>query len=90
METTSITKYLAMCEDAMDRMAMADACFPVTENITFAHVQAAHVHVAAAHKRLCRARRVYRRRMLVRRFIYWGEMEAVAMGYLSFTEVEKP
>ena len=90
METTSITKYLAACEDAMDRMAMADECFPVTENITFAHVRAAHVHVRAARRQLCRARRVYRRRLVVRRLIFWGELEAVTMGYLPFDQVEKP
>ena len=90
METTSITNYLAACEDAMERLSMADACFPVTENVTFAHVQAAHVHVRAARKQLCRARRVYRVRMAIRRLTYWGELEAVTMGYLRFDEVDRP
>lgn len=85
-ETDKIIRYLNRVEKAGDCLAE----FQAGEPLTFAVIRAQHVHVADAHRELKKACWFYRRRLWVRRFIYWGEQNAVMLGYLSFEEVEKP
>jgi len=86
---TTLLTYMGEVDGAQERLNAAHACLDGQQVVTLELIKAHHENVSAAHKRLRRACRYYRRRRLVRIFWVTLEQHAVALGYLTFDEVER-
>jgi hypothetical protein len=82
----NLSRYLAEVDHAMNSLNGLES---PPEGAELAVIKAHHASVSTAHKHLLKACRSYRVRTWTRRFIIWGEYEAVTMGYMSFEEIDK-